>query len=58
MVIDPRQFVRQWNREIEAETPPPAAQEGGWRWLLLAVAELLWCALLIALVVGLKRLAW
>jgi hypothetical protein len=58
MVTDPRQFVRQWNREIEAESPPAAPEPGRWKLILLVVAELLWCAVLIALVIGLKRLAW
>ena len=58
MALDPKQFVRQWNREIEAETPPAAAEGSGWKLVLWVAAELFWCAILVAMVVWLKRLAW
>jgi hypothetical protein len=55
---DPKQFVRQWNREIEAEAPRAAPEASGWKLVLWVAAELLWCAVLVAMVVWLKRLAW
>ena len=60
MAKDPEQFVRQWNREIEAEARRLAgsAQQGRWKLVIWVTLEILWCALLVALVLWLKRLEW
>jgi hypothetical protein len=60
MALDPKQFARQWNREIEAEARLLAGEHdaGRWKLVLWTAFELVWCAVLVALVLWLKRLEW
>ena len=60
MAPDPKQFVRQWNREIEAETRRAVGEPeaGRWKLILWVALEVLWGAVLVALVVWLRRLQW
>jgi hypothetical protein len=60
MAPDPKQFVRQWNREIEAEGHRRAAapEPGRWKLVLWLAFELFWAAVLLALVLWLRRLQW
>jgi hypothetical protein len=58
METDPKRFVRQWNREIEAEIRRgnAAREDGRWKIVVWVALEVLWFVALFAVLGWLARL--
>jgi hypothetical protein len=58
METDPKRFVRQWNREIEAEirSGNAAREDGRWKIVVWVALEVLWFVALFAVLGLFERL--
>jgi hypothetical protein len=57
MEADPKRIVREWNREIEAETHRAAGQDDGpWKIVVWVGLAILWFVALFAVIVLFERL--